>query len=255
MLCWPCFSKSDNYLKDFLVAQRVKNLPVMQGTQVRTLGQEDPLEKWMATHSCILAWRVPRTEEPGGLQSMGSQSIDTTEWQTLSELSVILLCCQPHCPGCGKEFGFLGPPHALLNLGWSQESLPHLLPDSGLVNKRAQGLCVRRHPGSTGHISCPRDVTDWDEDLLWFSSPFLLFSPSWSRNAGSGQTEKGLVDLGSCRNIGSQSQAGHKWWRKIVSGGQHNYRKSQARLRRRLEFQVWEMMQISRLWWVQFRHR
>ena len=45
MLCWTCFSKSDNYLKDFLVAQRVKNLPAMQGTQVRSLGQEDPLEK------------------------------------------------------------------------------------------------------------------------------------------------------------------------------------------------------------------
>ena len=50
-----------------LVAQWVKNLPVMQETQVRSLGQEDPLEKGMATHSRILAWRVPGTEEPGGL--------------------------------------------------------------------------------------------------------------------------------------------------------------------------------------------
>ena len=49
----------------------VKNLPAMQETQVRYLGQEDLLEKEMATHSCILAWRIPWTEEPDGLQSMG----------------------------------------------------------------------------------------------------------------------------------------------------------------------------------------
>ena len=48
----------------------VKNLPVMQETWVQSLGQEDPLEKGMATHSSILAWRIPWTEEPGGLQSM-----------------------------------------------------------------------------------------------------------------------------------------------------------------------------------------
>ena len=52
----------------------VKNLPAMQETQVPSLGQEDPLEKEMATHSGILAWKIPRTEEPGGLQSMGVQS-------------------------------------------------------------------------------------------------------------------------------------------------------------------------------------
>ena len=56
------------------VAQMVKNLPVMQETLVRSLGQEDSLEKGMATHSSILAWRIPWTEEPGGLQSMGWQS-------------------------------------------------------------------------------------------------------------------------------------------------------------------------------------
>ena len=55
-----------------LVAQMVKNPPAMQETWVRTLGWEDPLEEGMATHSSILAWRIPRTEEPGGLQSMGS---------------------------------------------------------------------------------------------------------------------------------------------------------------------------------------
>ena len=55
------------------MAQRVKDLLAMQKTQVRSLGQEDPLEKGMATHSSILAQRIPRTAEPGGLQSMGSQ--------------------------------------------------------------------------------------------------------------------------------------------------------------------------------------
>ena len=59
----------------FLVAQTVKILPIMQETWVRSLGQEDPLEKEMATHSRILAWKTPRTEEPGGLQSMGSQRV------------------------------------------------------------------------------------------------------------------------------------------------------------------------------------
>ena len=52
----------------------VKSLPAVQETQVLSLGQEDPLEKDMATHSSILAWRIPRTEESGRLQSMGSQS-------------------------------------------------------------------------------------------------------------------------------------------------------------------------------------
>ena len=58
----------------------VKNLPTVQETQVRSLGWEDPLEKGMATHSSMLAWRIPRTEEPGELQSMGWQS-----WTQLSD--------------------------------------------------------------------------------------------------------------------------------------------------------------------------
>ena len=57
-----------------MVAQMVKNLPAMQETQVRSLGQDDPLEEGMATHSSILAWRIPWTEEPGGLQSVESRT-------------------------------------------------------------------------------------------------------------------------------------------------------------------------------------
>ena len=55
--------------------QMVKNLPVMQKTWVQSLGREDPLEKGMATHSSILAWRIPWTEEPAGLQSIGLQRV------------------------------------------------------------------------------------------------------------------------------------------------------------------------------------
>ena len=56
-------------------AQTVKALPAMLETQVRSLGWEDPLEKGLAIHSSILAWRITWTEEPGGLQSMGSQGV------------------------------------------------------------------------------------------------------------------------------------------------------------------------------------
>ena len=58
-----------------LVAQMVKNLPAMWETRVRSLGWEDPMEKGMATRSSILAWRIQWIEEPGGLQSMGSQTV------------------------------------------------------------------------------------------------------------------------------------------------------------------------------------
>ena len=58
-----------------LVAQRLKRLPAMRKTRVRSLGLEDPPEKEMATHSTILAWRIPWMEGPGGLQSMGLQRV------------------------------------------------------------------------------------------------------------------------------------------------------------------------------------
>ena len=66
---------------DSLVVQMVKNPPAMQDTWIQCLGQEDPLEKGMATYYSILAWRIPWTEEPGGLQSMGSQR----SWTRLSD--------------------------------------------------------------------------------------------------------------------------------------------------------------------------
>ena len=63
------------HIRAFLVAQLVKNPPAMRETRARSLGWEDPLEKGLATHSSILAWRIPRTEEPGRLQSMRSQRL------------------------------------------------------------------------------------------------------------------------------------------------------------------------------------
>ena len=69
-LVWICYCTRHS-----LVAQTVKSLPVVQETRVRSLGQEDPLEKEMATHSSILAWKIPWVEEFGRLQSMGSQRV------------------------------------------------------------------------------------------------------------------------------------------------------------------------------------
>ena len=64
-----------------LVAQRIKHLPAVQENWVRSLGWEDPLEKEMAPHSSTLAWRIPWREEPGGLQSTGSQRVGH-DWAT-----------------------------------------------------------------------------------------------------------------------------------------------------------------------------
>ena len=69
------------YLEASQLAQMVKNLSAMQETQVQLLGQEDPLEKGMATHSSILAWRIPWTEGPGRLPSMGLQRVDVRQNQ------------------------------------------------------------------------------------------------------------------------------------------------------------------------------
>ena len=77
----------------FLVAQRIKHLPAMQETWVRSLGWEDPLEKEMATHSSIPSWRIPWTEEPGRLQSMGSQRV-RHNWVTSLSLRVSLVLVQ-----------------------------------------------------------------------------------------------------------------------------------------------------------------
>ena len=86
-----------------LVAQTVKNLPAMQETQVQPLGQEDLLEKEMATHSSVLAWRIPWTEEPGGLPSTGSQESDMTEPFSLSLFSSPLFPPLVHAQQCRPD--------------------------------------------------------------------------------------------------------------------------------------------------------
>ena len=70
-----CLKKAPHGFLASLVAWTVKRLPTMRETRVRSLGREGPLEKEMATHSRIHAWKIPWTEEPGGLQSMGSQTV------------------------------------------------------------------------------------------------------------------------------------------------------------------------------------
>ena len=91
------------------MAQMVKSLPAIRETQVWSLGREDPLEKWMANHSSILAWRIPSTEESGGLQFMGTQATNT-------RMNKIILACLSHC--CEVT--------SCLQL-WIPESLPLLL--------------------------------------------------------------------------------------------------------------------------------
>ena len=80
-LSWGIYGALTKSLVTSLVAQTVKLLPAMQETQVQSLGREDPLEKEMATHSSILSWRIPQTEEPGGIQSMESQRV-RHDWVT-----------------------------------------------------------------------------------------------------------------------------------------------------------------------------
>ena len=81
-----------------LVAQMVKRLPAMRDTQVRSLGWEDLLEKETATHSSILAWRIPRTEEHGRLQSMGSQRVGH-DWASFTDVFLALSCISDHSVG------------------------------------------------------------------------------------------------------------------------------------------------------------
>ena len=78
------FLDKSHFQEVSLVAQMVKNLSATQETRLQSLGQEDPLENGMATHSSILAWRIPWTEEPGGFQSMGHKESDMTKQLTLS---------------------------------------------------------------------------------------------------------------------------------------------------------------------------
>ena len=88
-----------NYFTTSLVAQMVKRLPTMRETWVQSLGREDLLQKEMTTHSSILAWKIPWMEEPGGLQSMGSQRVGHDWATTLTQLlysTVVVFAIHAH---------------------------------------------------------------------------------------------------------------------------------------------------------------
>ena len=99
-----------------LVAQTVKHLPAMQETQLQSLGQKDPLEKEMATHSSILAWRIPWTKKPGRLQSMGLQRVGHN-WVTL--VSLFISVGRPWLLGDGS-----GPSRRVRRFEIEQETPP-----------------------------------------------------------------------------------------------------------------------------------
>ena len=95
------------FLLTSLVGQLVKNLPAVQEIPVQSLGLEDPLEKEMATHSSILAWKISWIEEPGGLQSMGlHKELGTTGWLTLTYLLFPVDGYGNCCSHYGKEYHF-----------------------------------------------------------------------------------------------------------------------------------------------------
>ena len=100
-----------------LVAQRLKHLSAMQDTWFRSLGQEDPLEKEMATHSSILAWRIPWSEEPGGLQSMGPQRF-RHDWATSHHHQ------KSWQKGRWERFGGFRHCRGLGNWSWKKKSSP-----------------------------------------------------------------------------------------------------------------------------------
>ena len=104
-----------------LVSQTVKNLPAMREAWVRSLGWEDPLEEEMATHSSILAWRIPWTEEPGGLQSMGSQS-DTTQRPSTSTHRSKKFCLQNVNLVCKS---LADPLNQIMQTSWVFNTRPH----------------------------------------------------------------------------------------------------------------------------------
>ena len=147
-----------------LVTQTVKNLPATQETWVQFLGREDPLEKEMATHSSILTWRIPWTEEPGGLQSMLSQRV-RQDWWTNYQVQAHSACCTrgqwiQEMRGCGKEETLIGesadqedgrlvPQNNPLTEVWVPGSLLQIR--DGGVGEEAQWK---------GHLSC-KHLLEW----------------------------------------------------------------------------------------------
>ena len=111
-------TKKHSRKKSFLLSlnkricvQRLKHLPAMWETWVRSLGQEDPLEKEMATHSCILAWGIPWTEEPGGLRSMNSQRVGCDLVTKQQQNNNVIQLHEPSSPGVKGSPPIPSSPH------------------------------------------------------------------------------------------------------------------------------------------------
>ena len=149
-----------------LMAQMVKNLPAMQETWVQSLGWEDPLEKGMATHSSILAWRIPWTEEPDALQSVGSQRVGH-EWATYT--NIMNISCYSFCSSMLDRYGLprgsdgkesdcnAGDLSSIPGLGRSpEEGNNYLLQYSCLENSMDRGGWQ-----ATVHGVAESDMTEW----------------------------------------------------------------------------------------------
>ena len=155
-------------IKDFpfaLVAETVKNLPAMQEIWVWYLNQEDPLEKGMATHSSVLAWRIPGTEEPGGLQSMGSQRFGqdwtTNTFTSAFSLGIVHIIHGQLCSSRLGTFYFF-----VWNLGWRRNH--HLRSHTGswLQSYHAMAFKVSVQPWQSHAWSFPL-AKSCQEGELW----------------------------------------------------------------------------------------
>ena len=117
-----------------LVAQLVRNLPAVQETQVWSLGREDPLEKGVATHSGTLAWRIPSTEEPGRLQSLGSQRVGHNcatnfhfQFSSVQSLSRVWLFATPWTGMPGFPVHHQLPEFSQTHVRWVSDAINHLI--------------------------------------------------------------------------------------------------------------------------------
>ena len=133
--------------------QMVKNPPAMQETQVQSLGQEDPLEKGITTHSRILAWRIPWTEEPNGLQSMGSQRV-RHDWatDTYTQYSWFTMLCW---------FQVYNKVYTYTNIHCFQVLFPYRL----LQNTEQSSLCCILSPCCLGVFNV--SLSRWATYLTW----------------------------------------------------------------------------------------
>ena len=147
---------------DFPVAQVVKNPPAIQQTSVQSLGWEVPLEKGMAIHSSILAWRIPWTEKPGGLQSLGSQS------RTWLKTSLVVQWIRIHLPMCDTTVGpVCSKPHAPQQerpLQW--EARARVAPAPCNLRKSSQSNEDPAQP-QTNKYSCSRTLNIHWKDWCW----------------------------------------------------------------------------------------